>query len=58
MSLVPPRLMEGLPPVPCPQVGGKRTGEDPYKLLSHSHPQVGGNKERASENVLNIRESF
>jgi hypothetical protein len=28
---------------------GKRTGEDPSKLLSHSHPRIGGNEERAFE---------
>jgi hypothetical protein len=33
---------------------GKRTGEDPTKLHSYSHPLVGRNKERAGENVLSV----
>jgi hypothetical protein len=35
---------------------GKRAGEDPTKLYSHSHPQVGRNKERADENILGVSE--
>jgi hypothetical protein len=35
---------------------GKRTGEDPTKLYSHSHPQVGRNKERAGEHILGVSE--
>jgi hypothetical protein len=35
-------------------IQGKRTGEDPAKLLSNFHPWVGGNKERAGKNVLRV----
>jgi hypothetical protein len=30
----------------------------PSYILSHSHPRVAGNKERAGENVLSVRESL
>jgi hypothetical protein len=37
--------------------GGRRTGENSSKLLSHSHPWVGGNKERTGENVLSVKKA-
>jgi hypothetical protein len=33
---------------------GKKIGKDPSKLLSHFHPRVGRNKERAGKNISRV----
>jgi hypothetical protein len=42
-------------PVLCPHAWGKRTGEDPTKLHSYSHPSGWGNEERVGEKYLECK---
>jgi hypothetical protein len=39
-------------------LGGNRTGDDPSKLLSHVHPWIGRNKEKAGKSFFLVRKVF